>query len=72
MEKYFMLIDKSGKGFISNRVPLEDVLGWPNEEDNDGQELHEWAEEAEPGDKWITQAEEVICIESITKKWTLQ
>jgi len=42
--------DKTGRRF-SNMLTFEGVLGFENEEDWNGDLLHDWVEECEPGDR---------------------
>ena len=60
MKKFFWK-DKSGRGF-TNRLTLKDVLNLESEEDWNGNELHEWAKDAEEGDRWEDAANEFTCI----------
>jgi hypothetical protein len=59
--KMFFWKDKSGRGFIAT-LQSEDVLGLENEEDWNGELLHEWVEECEAGDRWENRVSEIICL----------
>lgn len=53
--------DKSGRGF-SNMLTFEDILGLENEEDWNGELLHDWVTECESGDRWENRVSEITCI----------
>lgn len=53
--------DKTGRGF-SNMLTPEDILDLENEEDWNGELLHEWVEECESGDRWENQVSEITCV----------
>ena len=61
MKKLFWK-DKTGRGF-SNMLYPEDILGLENEEDWNGELLHEWVEECEHGDRWENRVSEITCVE---------
>jgi len=62
MKKLFWK-DKTGRGF-SNMLTFDDILNLENEEDWNGELLHEWVEECEPGDRWENRESEITCVES--------
>jgi hypothetical protein len=51
MDILFFWKDKSGRGF-SNQITLDTISGIENETNWDGEDLKEWAENAEIGDGW--------------------
>lgn len=57
--------DKSGRGYSNNKLTETDLLQWENEEDWNGNLLHEFAHDAEEGDKWENAANEIICITNL-------
>jgi len=61
MKKKFFWKDKSGRGFTNNSMNLDDLLKLENDTDWNGDELHEWAENADEGDKWEDAANEITC-----------
>lgn len=62
MEKYFMWKDKTGRGFVNNKLELQDILSGEDEENWNGDSLKEWAEFAEVGDEWENSTDQYICI----------
>lgn len=48
----FSYKDKSGRGITNNNLTLSDLLKWEDLQDWNGNSLHQWAEESEPGDQW--------------------
>ena len=62
--KTFFWKDKSGRGFTNNNMTVEDLKNLENEEDWNGNELHEWAEDAEEGDEWEDSSDIFTCISS--------
>lgn len=67
MKKLFWK-DKTGRGF-SNMLTFEDILDLENEEDWNGELLHEWVEECEPGDRWdFSEQNHKICNPKLFKK----
>ena len=48
-------------------LTFENVLGLENENDWNGELLHEWVEECEPGDRWENRVSEITCVESYQK-----
>ena len=62
MKKFFWK-DKSGRGF-TNTLTANDLLEMENEQDWNDEDLHQFAVNAEPGDKWEDAANEYTCIES--------
>lgn len=63
MEKYFIWKDKSGRGYVNNSMELSTILENENEENWDGDDLHEWAENAEVGDEWENATDYYMCIQ---------
>ncbi len=61
--KLFFIKDLSGRGYTSKQT-LTDLLTWENEESDNGDMLHEWAENAEEGDTWRINSLLITCIES--------
>ena len=61
--KKFLFTDKTGRGITSTQT-LANILTWENEESWDGEELHEWAEDAEQGDEWENTTMKIICTNS--------
>mgnify|MGYP003405629814 CR=1 FL=1 len=59
--KYFKWKDKSGRGETASKVTLTNVLKSEDETNWDGDSLHEWAENAEPGDEWESRTEKYTC-----------
>ena len=58
--KEFFWKDKSGRGF-SNTLTLEDLQSI-EEQNWDGDELADWANEAEQGDEFVNATSKYICI----------
>ncbi len=59
--KQFFWKDKSGRGY-SNTFTLADVMKQDNETNWDGDELHEWAANAEIGDEWENSSDKYVRI----------
>lgn len=53
--------DKTGRGF-TNTLTVEDLLNLENEEDWNGEFLHEWVESCEVGDRWENRESEITCV----------
>lgn len=60
--KQFFWKDKTGRGF-SNTLTLEDLMDM-DETNWDGDEIAEWAEEAEEGDEFENATDKYICTKS--------
>lgn len=60
--KAFFCKDLSGRGYTVTLTDIE-LLDWNNETDDSDVELHEFVSEAEIGDKWRTNSEEVIRVQ---------
>lgn len=58
--KKFSYKDKTGRG-ITNRFNLSQIIGLDNEENWDGDKLHNWAMECSEGDEWENQEMKFIC-----------
>jgi hypothetical protein len=43
-------------------LTFEDVLGLENEEDWNGEPLHDWVKECEPGDRWENRVSEITFV----------
>ena len=56
----FFWKDKTGRGF-TNTLNANDLLEMENETDWDDEYLHQFAVNAEPGDKWEDAASEITC-----------
>lgn len=63
MQKTFFWKDETGRGFTNN-FTLEDILNCQDEENYDGDSLHEWAKNAEEGDTWKNKANSFTCTNS--------
>jgi hypothetical protein len=59
-QKTFFWKDKTGRGF-SNTLTEEDLLQMDDDQDWNDESLHQFAVNAEIGDKWETSASEIIC-----------
>lgn len=59
--KKFFCIDKSGRGYSGN-ILLTDLLNGEDESSYYGEQLHEWATDADAGDKWENATSEYTCI----------
>ena len=62
MKKFFWK-DKSGRCF-TNTLTANDLLEMENEQDGNDEDFHQFAVNAEEGDKWEDAANEYTCIES--------
>lgn len=62
MKKFFWK-DKSGRGF-SSKMKLKEILQLDNQRDWNDNRLHQWAKDAEVGDKWEDAANEFTCTKS--------
>ena len=61
MKKEFLIKDKSGRGYVCTKPLTKLLKTFDNEDSWNGEPLHAWAREAEPGDKWETASLEIIC-----------
>lgn len=50
--KKFSWKDKSGRGFTNNNIKLSKLKTWDDEVDWNGNNLHEWADNAIIGETW--------------------
>ena len=62
--KYFLYIDKSGRGFTAT-YSYKDLVGWSglNNTNDDGISLSLWIEDCGISDKFKTNSIEIICIQ---------
>ena len=63
--KLFFWKDKSGRGDTATDIPLDNILLMENDTNWDGDELHEWTENAEQGDEWENASDKYICTKLI-------
>lgn len=61
--KEFFWKDKTGRGF-TNTLTTDDLLEMEDEQDWNDESLHQFAVNADDGDKWETNASEIICTHS--------
>jgi hypothetical protein len=60
VNKRFFWKDKSGRGNSGN-FKLDGILATEDEENYDGDSLHEWAQEAEEGDEFESATDHYTC-----------
>lgn len=62
--KSFLIKDLSGREFTSTNLPLNVLLEWEDETDDDDNPLHEWANNSSVGDQWRIASMLITCINS--------
>ena len=62
MDIIFFWKDKSGRGESSNNITLDMMLEINDEINWDGEDLKEWAEDAEVGDEWENSTDKYVRI----------
>ena len=65
MRRFFWK-DKTGRGF-TNILTMEDLLEIENDSDWNDEELHDFAELAEIGDRWENREHEITLIEVLSE-----
>ena len=59
LDEIFQYIDKSGRG-VKSKLSAVEILNFSDEENWDGESLHEWVKEATEGDEWENAASKYV------------
>lgn len=59
--KLFTFKDKTGRGITNPNFTLDDILNCEDEQSDNDEMLHEWANECGEGDEWQNRTMKFIC-----------